>query len=123
MPSRLSTIILLKAFHMISRLERPFRLEEATENTMDTPTMKRNNGKITSSKVNPCQGMCLNWAVSQPSDSQFMASIKLEIRCVPPIIRNISKPRSASSDSSHLDSMLSDEVEFVVRADSCKDWN
>jgi hypothetical protein len=68
------------------------------ENGITTPTMNKNNGIIRSSNTKPSHSTCLSWFIRKAVVGLFSALCRLSKMYQPPIIQNISNPRSASMD-------------------------
>src|SRR6185369_13744537 len=71
------------------------------ENAIDTPEMNKNNGLIRSQQENPIQLVCAICVLSHAGGSfvEVIAPASERTRPWPPTIQNMSKPRSASMET------------------------
>lgn len=98
-PSRINTAArLIMCMKILARL-RPCWSRCEIANGKTSPTIKRNNGNIKSSQRKPCQSTWLNCCSILSATEVFDTLAMLLTNSPPPIIQNISNPRSASMDT------------------------
>src|SRR5262245_54644581 len=84
------------------------------ENAIDAPEMNKNNGLIRSQQEKPTQCVCDNCVLSHAGGSfvVVIAAASARIKPWPPMIQNMSNPRSASIATTRLEA-VADRVGLI----------